>query len=62
MTTNAFPSEHKKPRLEAVLEELFGCNYKRCDPTTKQPTTNEDEIQDYFQMPDIPTVGNPLKW
>lgn len=62
VTTNALPSEHKKPRLKADLEELFGCNYKSCNPTTKQPTTKEDEIQDYFQMPDIPTMGNPLKW
>nr|XP_055027769.1 zinc finger BED domain-containing protein 4-like [Misgurnus anguillicaudatus] len=61
-TTNALPSEHKKPRLEADLEELFGFHYKSRNPTTKQPTTSEDEIQDFFQMPDIPTLGNPLEW
>lgn len=50
----------KKARLDTDFEQLFGPNYK--SSKKKRVNNGADELRDYRQTPQIPTIENPLEW
>ena len=49
----------KKSRLESDFEELFGEHFE--SGKREGCSTPAEEIRDYFAIPHIPTMENPLK-
>ena len=51
----------KNARLEQDFEQLFGPHY-HSGPRAGHQCTAEEEVRDYLQTPQIPTMQNPLRW
>ncbi|XP_041847936.1 zinc finger BED domain-containing protein 4-like [Melanotaenia boesemani] len=55
------PVKGKKARLEQDFEQLFGPHYQSGRRAGNYSTADE-EVRDYLQTPQIPTMQNPLQW
>lgn len=56
------PVTGKKVRREEDFLQLFGPHYQSYRGSAAHSTTAAEEILDFFSLPQIPTMANPLQW